>query len=271
VTAAGSTTALPSDLNPKLEDAEDDQERLPQDHCAGDKIDADTQFGECVYGDTSAPKTLILLGDSHAGMWSTSLDLAGRRAGWQLLMYAQSGCPAPRITFFKNDAPNTGCDDFREKAIQAIVVAKPDAVLVTSATFLQRTGGGSDDYASAEEWQAGLTGVLTDLKASGARLIVLGDMPVLEQPAAECLAAHQQDVQGCGTPRDVALADVYHAAEKAAANATGATYIDPTDWFCAETCPPIVGSMLVYRNRFHVTATYATFLAGAVRMAIGPL
>jgi SGNH domain (fused to AT3 domains) len=271
VEASTSVTVIPDDLTPRLEVANDDYERLPTDHCAGPIKVKDSASGECTYGDPSGTKTVVLFGDSHAGMWSTSLDMAGRRGGWRLRVFEQGGCPAPRITFFKDGVPNTGCNDFREAAIAAIVASKPDVVVVTSATLFQRIGKAVTDVANPEEWQAGLSAVLGDLKASGAKLVVLGDLPVLAQPAPECLAAHQQDVARCATPRKTALKNVYHEAEQAAAAANGATYVDPTPWFCAKICWPIIGRMLVYRNQFHITATYAAFLSGAVRAAIGPL
>jgi hypothetical protein len=264
--------AVPADLTPPLELADADAQRLPTDHCAVVTTTfVNTVFGECVYGDVLASKKVVLFGDSHAGMWSTSLHLAGLRGGWSLRVFDQDGCPAPRITFFRSDVPETDCDQFREAAISEIVLSKPDAIVVTSATYFQRTGSNSNDFASAEQWRTGLEPVLIDLAASGARVIVLGDMPVLSQPAPECLAAHQQDIAQCRTPRAKALENVYHEAELGAATAAHATYVDPTDWFCTEICPPIVGRTLVYRNQFHISATYAAFLAGAVRSAIGPL
>lgn len=268
VEAASSATVIPNDLTPRLEDAANDSEQLPTDHCTGPIKVKDSLSGECTYGDPRGAKTVVLFGDSHAGMWSTSLDLAGRRGGWRLRVFEQGGCPAPRITFFKDGVPNADCNDFREAAIAAIVASKPDVVVVTSATFAQLVG--KDAIASAKEWQAGLGAVLGDLKASGARLIVLGDIPLLAQSAPECLAAHQQDVARCATPRETALQGVYQEAEQAAAAANGTTYVDPTPWLCTEICSPIIGRMLVYRNRFHITATYAAFLSGAVRAAIGP-
>ena len=32
-----------------------------------------------------------------------------------------------------------------------------------------------------------------------------------------------------------------------------------------------LGRMLVYRNQFHITATYATYLAGVIGAAVGPV
>ena len=85
------------------------------------------------------------------------VEVAGLRGGWNVRVYEQGACPAPRITFFKNDAPNTACDAFREAAIKEIVRIKPAVVVVTSASYYQRTGRSSSEYATPEQWEPGLT------------------------------------------------------------------------------------------------------------------
>lgn len=268
VVAAATIRSVPGDLRPPLELADADAEQVPRTNC-GPEAYPDAVFGECVFGDVNADKTVVLFGDSHAGMWETSFHLAGLRGGWKVRVYEQGGCPAPRISFFKNDAPNTACDAFREAAIKEVVRIKPAVIVVTSASFYQRTGRSSSEFATPEQWEPALEAVLKDLAASGAKLIVLGDLPVLLHPAAECLAAHMDDINPCRTSRTEAFANVYHGPEAAAAAAVHAAYIDPSDWFCSQTCSPIIGNMLVYRNQFHITATYGVFLAGAIRAAIG--
>ena len=95
-------------------------------------------------------------------------------------------------------------------------------------------------------------------------VVVLGDMPVLEPTNPECLAAHLSHIQQCGSTRKEALTGVFTTAEQAAAAAGGADYIDVSDWFCDQRCSPIIAGKQVYRNRFHITATFATFVSGAL-------
>ena len=59
-----------------------------------------------------------------------------------------------------------------------------------------------------------------------------------------------------------------HAEEQAAA-ANGAKYIPTSQWMCAQLCVPIVGHIRVYNNQFHISATYAKYLSGAVQSALG--
>jgi SGNH domain (fused to AT3 domains) len=161
---------------------------------------------------------------------------------------------------------NTECDASRTASIEAIKALHPAVVVVTSASFEQAIT--KDKNATSDMWQTGMTATLNALKDPSIRLVVLGDMPVLEQTNPECLAAHLNDIQQCGSTREQALAEVFTTAEQAAATATGADYIDVSDWFCNEQCSPIIDGKQVYRNRYHVTATYATFASGALADAL---
>jgi hypothetical protein len=52
------------------------------------------------------------------------------------------------------------------------------------------------------------------------------------------------------------------AADRQAADATGATFIDPTPWTCpTEPCPVVIGSLLIYLDAGHMTATFSSALA----------
>ncbi len=266
VASATSLTKLPAGLTPSLEQAPTDFENLDITGCKGP--DREPSAGRCIYGDKNGTKTVVLFGDSHAGMWLTSLHLAANRAGWQLRMYSKAGCPAPTLSFYdrQTNRQNTECDAYRKASIQAIKALHPAVVVVTSASLAQTIA--KDQTATSDMWQTGLTATLTALSDPTIRLVVLGDMPVVEPTNPECLAAHLNDIQQCGSTRKEALTGVFTIAEQAAATATRADYIDVSDWFCNERCSPVIAGKQVYRNRFHITATFATFVSGALADAL---
>ena len=61
----------------------------------------------------------------------------------------------------------------------------------------------------------------------------------------------------------------YNGAEQAAASASGASYVDPTPWFCSLVCTPIIGRDIVYLDQAHVTATYARKLELVLGSSLG--
>jgi hypothetical protein len=48
----------------------------------------------------------------------------------------------------------------------------------------------------------------------------------------------------------------------------GVRYISVTPWFCAGTCPAVIGKYEVYWDQFHITATYAFFLSGILARSL---
>jgi SGNH domain (fused to AT3 domains) len=98
---------------------------------------------------------------------------------------------------------------------------------------------------------------------------LLGTTPYPTQIAPVCLAAHPDDVPKCSTaPDDAGLQ--FAAADKAAALASHARYVDTTPWFCDAVCPPIVAGQVVYdESGEHITFTWAEYLADVLGQALG--
>ena len=51
----------------------------------------------CVFGDPRARRTIVLYGDSHAGMWFRAMDGIAHRSGWRLVVLFKPGCPASLV------------------------------------------------------------------------------------------------------------------------------------------------------------------------------
>jgi SGNH domain (fused to AT3 domains) len=106
--------------------------------------------------------------------------------------------------------------------------------------------------------------------------VVLGDTP---RPGNNpwnnvsgpyCLAAHEDDVQACSSQRATVLKGLYNDAEQSVARQAGAQYIDVFPWFCSEVCTAVIGNMVVYIDQNHISATYSTYVSGALQAALQP-
>ena len=91
-------------------------------------------------------------------------------------------------------------------------------------------------------------------------------MPILPFDAPECLSRNTDNVQSCSSPT-LSFGDLY-VAEKMAAAEDGAHYVNVTRWFCANTCPAVIGQYEVYFDQYHITAAYASFLAGVLAKSL---
>ena len=52
----------------------------------------------CPRGDTEAPRTLVLIGDSHARAWIPAFDEIAATAGWRTFYLVKSQCTAAHVT-----------------------------------------------------------------------------------------------------------------------------------------------------------------------------
>jgi hypothetical protein len=272
VTAAvGAATAIkkvPSGLAVAVSEAVDDGPEAGWDGCLVDD-GASTVKDGCVYGDKQATRTVVLYGDSHAGMWESAFDVAGKRTHTKVVLFAKPACAVPDVHFWSEttNSKNTACDAWHTWATDKIVSLKPDTVVLTSL-FTGPRDFDKKDVTDAQ-WAKGLTTTLDKVKTSGAKVVVLGDMPYLEQSAPECLAAHTDDVQACARKASQAVNWDHDTAEKKATEAAGATYVNTVDWFCSDVCGPIVNNMVVYQNQYHITAAYSRYLSGVLATAVG--
>lgn len=268
VGAASKIKTVPAELAVPVSAAIDDGPEAGWDGCLAEET-ASQVNDTCVYGDKAGAKTVVLYGDSHAGMWESAFDVAGKRTHTKIVLLAKPACAVPTLHFWLETAQrqNTECDTWHDWAANKIVSLKPDAIVLTSL-FQGPRDFDKKDITEAQ-WSAGMRATIKKLSTSGAKVVELGDMPYLEQSAPECLAAHSDDVPACGRAADEAIFAEHGAAEKATAKAAGATYVDTTSWFCSDFCAPIIGDMVVYQNEYHITAVYSRYLSGVIASAAG--
>ena len=212
--------------------------------------DAD-RVDPCVFGDRASALDVVLWGDSHAGMWVPALAEIALRRHWRLQFFGKPRCPAVDLR-----SPDV-CERFRAYVIGRIRAVRPELVVITNAS-----------QGAAGPWEAGWYRTLTTVRPAAGRLVVLGDTPVLDT-GPECLADHARDVAACFTPRRAATVHVWNRAEENAARHAGAHYISVLPWLCSAVCTPVIKDVVVYRNRFQLTATYARRLSGVLDEALG--
>jgi hypothetical protein len=228
----------------------------------------DTTLGDCAYGDASGKKMMALMGDSRAPMWAAALERVAAISGWQVRVYAKGGCPPADLQYESNEthAPDPGCDTFRSAALDAIQKLHPQLVVTTSHAGHTLANG---EEPTTAQWRDAWVSTIHKLTVPGTRVAILGSIPNWDNNDAQCLAAHTRDVQKCSTERANAVTPFFDA-ERDAAAAAGAQYVDTVPWVCAEKCEPVISDIVVYYDPYHFTKKYADYLSGAVAEALKP-
>jgi SGNH domain (fused to AT3 domains) len=229
----------------------------------------DINFGECAYGDGNGKKLMVMYGDSRAWMFSTPLGLIAAKNGWKLRVFSFAGCQVADLEFLspQTNSPNKECDSFRSAAISQIRELHPDLVITTSSGDHKLVDGTMPTPAQLEgAWAS----TFKALAQPGTRLAMIGPIPVWANDDARCLAAHTREVQACSIPAAELETNEHEAPQAASAAASGVVFISPKPWVCADNCEPVIADMKVYREKYHFSAEYAAYLAGALGEALQP-
>jgi hypothetical protein len=269
--ASVTTQEVPANLTPALADVRDD---IPLTYSDGCHLDFEaTTPGECAYGRPAATTTVVLFGDSHAAQWFPAVEALAEREQWRLLSFTKSGCPAADVTVWNPVLKRVydECDEWRANAMERIRASRPALVLVSDIGRyqLQNDDSADDDAELATRWRAGLRTTLTDLGGTGAAVAVISDTPWPEGDVPDCVAANLSSVRKCARSADVAVDRRHVDLEREIAGELNVPFMETTDWFCTpETCPVVVGNLLVYRDNSHMTTSYAISLAPTLLTAL---
>lgn len=219
-----------------------------------------TESGECVYGDPDGDVSVVLLGDSHSMMYMPTLDEIGKERGWKITGLSRANCAIAEVKLSKY------CDEWRQNSLERIAEEQPDLVVVatsTRAVYSLTVDGKKLSRAASEPYLVeGMTETFRFLEENSGRVILLQDQAQAPREPwlpHECVAENLDNLKVCAfkPKRNMAMSFDVKAAENA-----GVDIIDPMPILCSDDrCPAVIGNALVYRDSYHVSATYAITMA----------
>src|SRR5690606_23320504 len=116
-----------------------------------------------------------------------------------------------------------------------------------------------------DEVLAGYLGVREQLDRENIRVFAVRDTPWFEFVVPARVALYGPGSERCAAGRESLLPAV-SAWDKLSEKPDNVRYADLSDHICsAATCEPVIGKVLVYRDRNHITATYMKTLAPMLR------
>lgn len=197
----------------------------------------ETLSGDCTYGPDS-PTKVILFGDSHAAQWMPVLEELAYKKNFQLISLTKSACPGPAVVKVETgEYKNADCSEWRKNSIERIRATKPMAVIVSGMQHFEVPSG----YTSrADWWREGQAKTFAALEGSSKHIIYLADTPHPLRDIPSCVAAGRIDKCNTTEPSEVIFSP-------------GWQQINPTSWFCAQTCPAVIDGVVVYRDASHIS------------------
>jgi peptidoglycan/LPS O-acetylase OafA/YrhL len=247
-------------IRPDLRHANDDRGPSFADGCHI-KNDARVRSPGCAYGDLRSRKRVVLMGDSHALQYAPGMIALARQRGWRLESLTMAGCTVATVRLKEQ------CDRWREHTLRRIEHERPGMVVVTTGTVdryaVHDAGGHKLDRAASERLlEAGMRRSLRRLRATGAEVVVLRDQGKVPFDPVDCVSENRDRLGKCAFRPRRPAAQAFDA--RAARRVEGVRLVDPLPYLCRQNrrrCPAVIGNVLVYRNTYHVSATFSKTLA----------
>lgn len=252
--------------------ASHDLDRLPRKHECFPAMGS-AEVKTCRYGDGSSGIHVVLFGDSHAIHWFNPLEQIAKANGWELTTMVKMACPAYDLRHTGKFAKyNTACAQWRTEAIKQIHELRPTLVLLGNSTSYL---GEKDRHASTPPLDQLRDGTRQTLQAlAGLHVVVMRDTPYFPYNIPTCLARtarHAWYLHGsCEADRSTVLNPAVFETEQAAARGLPHVhFLDLTDLLCpSQTCKPMHGDTIVYRDNEHLTGGFAGQQMSALAFAL---
>ncbi len=272
VIAARNQMAVPSDLSPDVLKLRDD---VPD---VGDCDYENPVDAICANGNPSADKTIVVFGNSHGRMWIPAFERIAEHGDYRTYYLVKPNCAAPLVVV--GDLSNGGqpwdeCTEFREWALDQIAEIQPDLVVVSTSgpnPVVYDSDGNrytTKDPEYDEATRVGYQDLFERLADVADETVLIRDVPKNQDDPGACLTTGSPDLGDClWSPLPASEHDADVSVE--VAEATGTDYVDPTEWVCWERkCPAVIGDVISYRDRGHLTSVYAASLADELGKELG--
>ncbi|MFJ4667499.1 acyltransferase family protein [Kitasatospora purpeofusca] len=250
-------TAAPAKGGPAVvPDAVQARKDFPPDgECEVDPVA--TTSPDCRFGVVGSPDRIVLLGDSHAGQWFSSLLALAAERRWELEELVKQGCPLPELSVVNPQLGRTyrECDTWRANALTRLAEG-PKPRLIVVSTLNRYT---DDREAVLQGWAK----TLAPLRELGVPIVYLRDTPIPGTDVPACVSGHTDDPAACEFPRDKALWADPLADEIAAGRIPGVRAVSVNDVICpgnGRSCPAVLERILLYRDDTHLTNVAAVVL-----------
>ncbi|WP_026174549.1 acyltransferase family protein [Acaricomes phytoseiuli] len=190
-------------------------------------------------------KTVMVIGNSHAGQWLPAVRYAAENRGWELISVIKGGCPYS----YSTPGLQKDCNLYNQEVTEYIEQARPDAVFIVGTVAAPSS--------PQETIQAGFGKTVNDLIQQGIDVFAIRDNPRFSFNMAECAMTAGPEAPRCNPARNGVLAET-SPFELLSRVPEGLYLLDMTDSLCTpEVCPAVVGNIFVYMDDNHLTKDYS--------------
>jgi peptidoglycan/LPS O-acetylase OafA/YrhL len=263
VKAARRGAKIPLVLTPAISELLKDNYQFPS-GCVP-ATDSATTSNICRLGDASSAKSIVIIGDSHAQMWMPTLLTMATADGWTVIPLVKSACNPVVWTGqgFRNTPGDIirNCHAWYQWAVGQAKGLHPDVTLIAGCCPAPFPGG------DATTENRAFTALARTMKSFSTSVVVVADDDGITKQPVDCLLAPRSTMRTC-TTRPAANIFAFNDNLARLARAQKFGFLKTRGWFCYQfQCPMVVAGTIVYRDKGHITKTYALKLSAPFRTA----
>ncbi|MGM0898166.1 MAG: acyltransferase family protein [Bacillota bacterium] len=213
-----------------------------------------TKLKDCSFGVTEDPDYVVaLVGGSHSGHWFPALEEVAEELNMRIDVYIKDAC---RFTNDDFDGLLTeACMTWNENLEEHLMAEPPDMIFTTATV----DNGDTVPEGYIDKWKQ-FEGI--------SEIFAVRDNPRMKVDPTLCL--DELSIANCSVERSEALSEVVPW-ENTQGISKNVAFADMSEYFCTDdTCPPVVGNVLVYRDEHHLTTLYSQTMGPALKEHLEP-
>ena len=223
-----------------------------------------SEFNVCQLGpETGYTKRLLAIGDSHNNVLVGTYEKIAEAKNWRIDVAGHISCYWTTAVQASASQELTDQCNAWKSAASAYVAAQTDlsAVVVTHSTTNSEVLPVEGEPLE-QTVVDGMVDAWSAADAAGVPVLAIADNPRARDDVVACVALMEGDTTTeCDRTRTNALKYFDGQAEALERHGDGAL-IDMNDLICTgETCPAVIGGVVVYRDPTHLTGTFARTMA----------
>lgn len=227
----------------------------------------------CEMGDLNSERTIMLVGDSHAGHWKSALSAAASQSGIRLLVRWKSACPATGLNVITTNGDWVqDCPQFHNDTLNIVRQEKPAAVVLAQSNdyagrILSREGSQLSGSKQLDLWGSELARTINQLAETGTQVGYIVDNPGTEFDSVLCQTRMLPFTKDCSNTREEVMSEPLREVDSSVLTTLNvqATF-SPVDQICSKSRCEVTtpDGVPIYRDRTHLseqwTKTQVPFL-----------
>lgn len=234
----------------------------------------------CISGNPKGAKTVVLVGDSQAEMWTPGFDLWGKQHGWRVVLLHKGNCPPwiDRYNYYFDRTAYPECAQFQKFSREFLATMKPTLIVLTGLRPMWPSGTGVRGGPDAPTFANEIKATIARFKPLAKKVIVLPQIPMWTPWASgivapDCVIQRSTQVNTCSALVTSNVNDpIVTTALKNGTAAAGVTLLQTNQLLCTPTlCPMVSGKYLMYVDMGHLSRDYVIHIEPAIAQLLVPV